>query len=259
MLLPFESSGVDTTWELRLPPGGQPVGLLHDRRRAVHDRVHGPVRRQLPQPGRHPAQRQPRPRGRLRVQPGPGLPRPVVRPQQPGRPRATDRSPSRCATSTSRSASTASPPPRSQFGSPGRTPFLTPSCRCRGARRRRRPRHRRHRQHPPRNAAAGTPCAGPAPPATGSSAFGDGAAALFASGGLDDVLVAVSWSRALPRLRGRCEPGHDRLAGHLAAPGWRGGQSGMGEKFSPDLFTGTGNFSVPIARAGRAGVGCSRS
>lgn len=33
----------------------------------------------------------------------------------------------------------------------------------------------------------------------------------------------------------------------IVAPSSGGAQSGLGEKFSPDLFTGTGNFSVPIA------------
>ena len=33
----------------------------------------------------------------------------------------------------------------------------------------------------------------------------------------------------------------------IVPPTGGGAQSGMGEKFSPDLFTGTGNFSVPVA------------
>lgn len=33
----------------------------------------------------------------------------------------------------------------------------------------------------------------------------------------------------------------------VALPQGGGAMRGMGEKFSPDLFTGTGNFSVPIA------------
>ena len=33
----------------------------------------------------------------------------------------------------------------------------------------------------------------------------------------------------------------------ISAPEGGGAQKGMGEKFSPDLFTGTGNFTVPIA------------
>lgn len=33
----------------------------------------------------------------------------------------------------------------------------------------------------------------------------------------------------------------------IERPGGGGAQKGLGEKFSPDLFTGTGNFSVPIA------------
>jgi hypothetical protein len=33
----------------------------------------------------------------------------------------------------------------------------------------------------------------------------------------------------------------------LALPKGGGALSGLGEKFSPDLFTGTGNFTVPIA------------
>ena len=33
----------------------------------------------------------------------------------------------------------------------------------------------------------------------------------------------------------------------IAAPKGGGAQKGIGEKFSPDLFTGTGNFTVPIA------------
>jgi RHS repeat-associated protein len=41
----------------------------------------------------------------------------------------------------------------------------------------------------------------------------------------------------------------------ISLPKGGGAVSGLGEKFSPDLFTGTGNFSVPIAvPAGRAGV-----
>jgi hypothetical protein len=34
---------------------------------------------------------------------------------------------------------------------------------------------------------------------------------------------------------------------NISSPSGGGAQSGLGEKFSPDLFTGTGNFSVPIA------------
>jgi hypothetical protein len=33
----------------------------------------------------------------------------------------------------------------------------------------------------------------------------------------------------------------------IAVPHGGGAQKGLGEKFSPDLHTGTGNFSVPIA------------
>src|SRR5438309_9765621 len=33
----------------------------------------------------------------------------------------------------------------------------------------------------------------------------------------------------------------------IALPKGGGAQHGLGEKFSPDLFTGTGNFTVPIA------------
>ena len=36
-------------------------------------------------------------------------------------------------------------------------------------------------------------------------------------------------------------------SGSISLPSGGGAISGMGEKFSPDLFTGTGNFSVPIA------------
>ena len=36
-------------------------------------------------------------------------------------------------------------------------------------------------------------------------------------------------------------------APNITLPQGGGALSGMGEKFSPDLFTGTGNFSVPIA------------
>lgn len=32
----------------------------------------------------------------------------------------------------------------------------------------------------------------------------------------------------------------------IALPKGGGALSGIGEKFSPDLFTGTGNFTVPI-------------
>src|SRR3954447_24570180 len=42
----------------------------------------------------------------------------------------------------------------------------------------------------------------------------------------------------------------------ISLPKGGGAQGGMGETFSPDLFTGTGNFSVPIALPpGRCGVG----
>src|SRR4051795_11455018 len=41
----------------------------------------------------------------------------------------------------------------------------------------------------------------------------------------------------------------------ISLPQGGGAVSGLGEKFSPDLFTGTGNFSVPIALPrGRNGV-----
>jgi hypothetical protein len=41
----------------------------------------------------------------------------------------------------------------------------------------------------------------------------------------------------------------------ISLPKGGGAVSGLVEKFSPDLFTGTGNFSVPIAvPAGRLGV-----
>jgi hypothetical protein len=41
----------------------------------------------------------------------------------------------------------------------------------------------------------------------------------------------------------------------ISLPKGGGAVSGLGEKFSPDLFTGTGNFSVPIAvPAGRMGL-----
>jgi len=33
----------------------------------------------------------------------------------------------------------------------------------------------------------------------------------------------------------------------ISTPSGGGSMSGMGENFSPDLFTGTGNFSIPIA------------
>lgn len=36
-------------------------------------------------------------------------------------------------------------------------------------------------------------------------------------------------------------------AGVVSLPQGGGALSGIGEKFSPDLFTGTGNFTVPIA------------
>lgn len=40
----------------------------------------------------------------------------------------------------------------------------------------------------------------------------------------------------------------------ISLPTGGGAISGLGEKFAPDLFTGTGNFSVPIATPpGRAG------
>ncbi|WP_375419223.1 SpvB/TcaC N-terminal domain-containing protein [uncultured Hymenobacter sp.] len=43
-------------------------------------------------------------------------------------------------------------------------------------------------------------------------------------------------------------------AGAISLPKGGGAVSGLGEKFSPDLFTGTGNFSVPLALpAGRNG------
>ena len=43
--------------------------------------------------------------------------------------------------------------------------------------------------------------------------------------------------------------GTDPAAGGsvISLPKGGGAVSGLGEKFSPDLFTGTGNFSVPIA------------
>jgi hypothetical protein len=37
------------------------------------------------------------------------------------------------------------------------------------------------------------------------------------------------------------------MSSPISTPKGGGAQSGLGEKFSPDLFTGTGNFSVPIA------------
>jgi hypothetical protein len=41
----------------------------------------------------------------------------------------------------------------------------------------------------------------------------------------------------------------------ISLPAGGGAVSGLGEKFSPDLFTGTGNFSVPIAvPSGRGGL-----
>jgi hypothetical protein len=36
----------------------------------------------------------------------------------------------------------------------------------------------------------------------------------------------------------------------ISLPKGGGAVSGLGEKFSPDLFTGTGNFSVPIEAPG---------
>ena len=51
--------------------------------------------------------------------------------------------------------------------------------------------------------------------------------------------------------------GTDATAGGsvISLPSGGGAIGGLGEKFSPDLFTGTGNFSVPIALpAGRLGV-----
>jgi hypothetical protein len=36
----------------------------------------------------------------------------------------------------------------------------------------------------------------------------------------------------------------------IESPQGGGAQSGLGEKFSPNLFTGTGNFSVPVGRNG---------
>jgi hypothetical protein len=44
-------------------------------------------------------------------------------------------------------------------------------------------------------------------------------------------------------------------APNITLPQGGGAQSGLGEKFSPDLFTGTGNFSVPVAvPSGRNGL-----
>jgi hypothetical protein len=41
----------------------------------------------------------------------------------------------------------------------------------------------------------------------------------------------------------------------ISLPGGGGSISGLGETFSPDLFTGTGNFSVPIGiPPGRLGM-----
>ena len=53
LLLPFEGSGVDTTWELQLPPAANPFDFSTHRRRAAHHRLHRPDRRRLPQPGDH--------------------------------------------------------------------------------------------------------------------------------------------------------------------------------------------------------------
>ena len=39
----------------------------------------------------------------------------------------------------------------------------------------------------------------------------------------------------------------DAVSQIISAPRGGGALQGIGEKFSPDLFTGTGNFTVPIA------------
>ena len=45
----------------------------------------------------------------------------------------------------------------------------------------------------------------------------------------------------------------------ISLPKGGGAVSGLGETFSPDLFTGTGNFSVPIAVPAGPAAACSRS
>src|ERR1700745_4118722 len=46
----------------------------------------------------------------------------------------------------------------------------------------------------------------------------------------------------------------DAVSQIISAPQGGGALHGIGEKFSPDLFTGTGNFTVPIALpSGRIG------
>jgi hypothetical protein len=48
--------------------------------------------------------------------------------------------------------------------------------------------------------------------------------------------------------------GSSKSAGTISIPQGGGAVQGIGEKFAPDLFTGTGNFTVPIALpAGRGG------
>jgi hypothetical protein len=48
--------------------------------------------------------------------------------------------------------------------------------------------------------------------------------------------------------------GSSKSAGTISVPQGGGAVQGIGEKFTPDLFTGTGNFSVPIAvPSGRGG------
>ena len=52
----------------------------------------------------------------------------------------------------------------------------------------------------------------------------------------------------------KTDSGQSAAGSAISLPSGGGGVKGMGESFSPDLFTGTGNFSVPIALpAGRNG------
>ncbi|MBV8191105.1 MAG: hypothetical protein JO339_27955, partial [Alphaproteobacteria bacterium] len=47
--------------------------------------------------------------------------------------------------------------------------------------------------------------------------------------------------------------GSSKSAGTISVPQGGGAVQGIGEKFTPDLFTGTGNFTVPIAVPGGRG------
>jgi len=55
---------------------------------------------------------------------------------------------------------------------------------------------------------------------------------------------ASQLSRAEVIMTGNKSSGSNQF---ISAPQGRGAMKGIGEKFSPDLHTGTGNFTIPIA------------